>query len=112
MTAIDVMRYAQRLSVEVSARNGELHLRGKRAAIDRLAPLVKTHKRELIVELESANQINFKDHLRRFSGLECWGCLHLQMTHERRTDTSRVWFWRCARGYTISEIGVRGQRVV
>jgi hypothetical protein len=115
MNAVDVMRYAQRLSVQVSAQNGDLRLRGKRTAVDHVAPLVKQHKRELVVALGGANQCSSCDYLRRFAqtkAFECWGCTHLLMTRERRTDTRRIWFWRCAKGYAVLEIGVLGERVV
>lgn len=115
MNAIDVMRYAQRLSVQVSEQDGDLRLRGKRSAVDRLAPLVKQHKRELVVALGDPNQRGFYDNLCR-SGqtkpFECLGCTNLQMTRDRQTDAGRIWFWRCAKGYAVLETGVRGKRVV
>jgi hypothetical protein len=115
MNALDVMRYAQRLSVQVNAQDGDLRLRGKRSAVDHVAPLVKRYKRELVVALGGANQCSSCDYLRRFAqtkAFECWDCTHLLMTRERRTDTRRIWFWRCARDYPISEVGVRGERIV
>jgi hypothetical protein len=115
MTPIDVMRYARRLSVQVHAQDGTLRLRGKKTAIDTLAPLVRQHKHELMRQLKSAEHDNFNDHLEALpdeTTRQCFQCLHLRMQREKHIDTPRIWFWRCGMGHSVREVGIRGQRVI
>jgi hypothetical protein len=131
MKAGAILARLEAAGLHLRADGGNLVVSPKEAVTDELRALMRSHKPELLAELQGRPAANGPVHLEPavafpivqvhrqpnpepspLSGLDCSGCNNLDMRQEWHTGTRKVFFWRCKAGHELLQGRNYGERIV
>jgi hypothetical protein len=131
--AASILSWLEAAGLRLRAEAGNLVVSPKDAVTDELRALMRSHKPELLAELQGRPVANEPAPLKLvkidrvdvfhlpagvaetaspLEGLDCSGCNHLEMREEPQPGTRRRFFWRCKRGHELLEGRNYGARII
>jgi virulence-associated protein VagC len=110
MTVAVLLGRLSAAGVRVRADGHRLIASPRERLTDELRALIQENKAEITAALTADSELPHDPE--SFGGSECMRCANLTMRVEHHEGTRRVFWWRCAKGYTLLEARSFGERVV
>jgi hypothetical protein len=120
MTLSEVLRHCRAVGLRIRTDGRRVLAFPRERLTDEIRELIREHSAEIVASLSTNTAasentaVDTPEPVAATSGKghECMSCANLRMRVERHEGSRRLFWWRCEKGYPLTEARSFGQQVI